>query len=93
MDTKITEEHRSKGIQCKSSGTVDKGKCKWYRNTQICVKLFCCKIKSCCDQAIKFSLEGKTGMGNYKIQKIHLSKTAQHIWNSFIYFKIYFKIQ
>lgn len=27
MDTKITEEHRSKGIQCKSSGTVDKGKC------------------------------------------------------------------
>ncbi|XP_035182312.1 biorientation of chromosomes in cell division protein 1-like 1 isoform X2 [Oxyura jamaicensis] len=27
VDTKITEEHRSKGIQCKSSGTVDKEKC------------------------------------------------------------------
>ncbi|XP_040450100.1 biorientation of chromosomes in cell division protein 1-like 1 isoform X2 [Falco naumanni] len=27
LDTQITEEHRSRGVQCKSSGTMDKGKC------------------------------------------------------------------
>ncbi|XP_075566122.1 biorientation of chromosomes in cell division protein 1-like 1 isoform X2 [Pelecanus crispus] len=27
LDTQITEEHRSRGIQCKSSGTMDKEKC------------------------------------------------------------------
>ncbi|XP_075276661.1 biorientation of chromosomes in cell division protein 1-like 1 isoform X2 [Opisthocomus hoazin] len=27
MDTQVTEEHRSRGIQCKSSGTMDKEKC------------------------------------------------------------------
>lgn len=90
LDTQITEEHQSRVIECKTSGIIDKEKCKWYRTTQICVKPCCCKRKSCCDQSVQFSFGGRSRVGNSKIQSNKsFLKTAQYIWYNLIFLSMY----
>lgn len=80
MASQITEEHRSRGIQRKSSETTDKEKCKWYRSTKICAKLFCGKTLFYCGEAIKWYFWEKNGIREIPNSKaIYIPKTTSNI--------------